>query len=99
MTQTVLVTDAAIEYTWPTTLTELAGADISGDAVAIGLGTWTDPPAVWADNPVITHPTPSSVTVQMLIDSSIAPGTYYVWVRVTDSPEIVPRRGHQVIVT
>lgn len=27
----------------------------------------------------------------MLIDNTVQPGTYYLWIKLTDSPEVVPR--------
>lgn len=99
MTQRINLTAGATEYTWPVTITETNGADISGGLVQIALGSYTDP-GPWRIPDVITRPTPSSATVKMLLGNG-APtaGTYYVWVRVTDTPEVVPRRAHRVEVT
>lgn len=97
MSQTVNVTAGATEYTWPLTLTEVNGVDISADTVQISLGSY-DQPGDWTA-PVADHPTTSSVTVKLLIDDSVDVGEYWVWVKITDSPEIVPRRGDRVTVT
>lgn len=95
-TQTIAASIGAVEYTWPFTITETTGKDISGDAAQISLGTYAAP-GPWVTG-VVTRPTPASVVVKLLV-SGVAPGTYYVWGRVTDSPEVVPRRGHCVVVT
>lgn len=95
--QEINVSGGAAEYTWPATVTETGGKDISGDAVQISLGTW-DAPGVWK-TAVLDHPTPSTVTAKTLIDSSVTPGVYFVRVKITDAPESVPRRVLAVRVT
>lgn len=101
-TQTIRVTSGAAEYTWPVTITEATGKDISGDVVRVSLapspggytaaGTWV-PPSV--DAAQANHATR---VVQLLVDSTTAAGVYWLWVKVTDSPEQVPRRALKVIV-
>lgn len=96
-TQTIAVSNGATEYTWPVTVTETTGKDISGDTVQVSLGTY-GAPGTWTSG-VLTRPTASSATVKLLVTNTVTPGTYYVWVKVSDSPEIVPRRAHRVTVT
>lgn len=96
-TQTINVTGGGQEYTWPITVTETNGKDISGKTVQVSLGTYTAP-GTWASAAVLTRPTPSSATVQLLINSSTPVGRYHVWVKVSDSPEVVPRKGHRIMV-
>lgn len=98
MPQTVAVSQGAIEYTWPTTITATDGDDITGDTVAVSLGTYTAPGA-WQAPDTITHPTPSSVVVQILVGAATPTGSYYLWVKVSDSPEVVPRRAAKITVT
>lgn len=95
MTDQYIYTSAgAVEYTLPTIVTETTGKNITADIVQVSLGTYADP-GVWQSPDVKTSPTPSSVSVQILIGASLnpAPGHYYVWVKLTDSPEVPARRG------
>jgi hypothetical protein len=80
------------QYTRTITITETAGLDVSQDAVQFGLGTYTDPPATWADPSVVIvdRPTDSTITVKMLIDG-VPAGTYWPWWCVDDNPETVPQ--------
>jgi hypothetical protein len=79
------------EYTRTFTITETEGQNISTDTVQLGLGTYNAPPTVWADPSklVIDRPTASTVTVKMLIDSDVAPGAYWPWWAISDTPETV----------
>lgn len=94
MKQIINVSLGAAEYTQPVTITESNGANISGDSVQISLGSYNAPGA-WV-NGVLTRPSISSATIKMLVDNSVSPGVYYVWVKVTDTPEIAPRRALRV---
>lgn len=101
--QTIRVSSGAAERTFPVTITEDTGEDISAKVVMMSLApapdgyftarTWVTPSV---DTPQTDHATR---VVQLLVDSSTAVGVYWVWVKVTDTPEIVPRRAHKVIVT
>lgn len=95
MKQIIHVSAGAAEHTWPTTLTETTGKDISADQVQISLGT-ADAPGTWSSPDLLDRPTTASVTAAKLVTNAVAPGTYFVWVKLTDDPEIVPRRGHRV---
>jgi hypothetical protein len=98
MTQTVLVSQGAVEYSWPVTVRETTGDDISADPVRLSLGTYTEP-GTWVIPAVDEPQTDTSTRVaQMLIDATVPPGTYHLWVRVTDTPEVVPRRAHKIVV-
>jgi hypothetical protein len=92
--QTIFVTAGDPEYTLPVTVTEVTGKDISADVVALGLSTSkTLPPTVWTP-PDVDHSTAVNVrVVQVLVGTSLSPtpGTYFVWVQVTDTPEKPPR--------
>lgn len=122
LTQTVDLSNGAIEYTWPATFTELSGVNIDGDTVQVSIGTATAPgtwhtpdlrsqSAVTAQDFRRVHPTvpcsvlPSTVLYQvsgqlLLGVGGLVPtaGSYWVWLRVTDLPEIVPRAVFPLIV-
>lgn len=74
------------------TITEDAGADISGDTFTIALGTSkTTPPTAWVTPSVNTvGATTASRVLKLLIDNTTAVGTYYVWANIVDTPEIEP---------
>lgn len=96
-TQTIAVSLGAVEYTWPVTITETNGKNITGDTVQISLGTY-DAPGTWQAG-VVQRPGNSTAVIQLLINNTVAAGSYWVWVKVTDSPEIVPRRCQRITVT
>lgn len=89
MPQTINVTAGAARYVGGT-ITETTGKDISADAVQICLGT-ASAPGTWGTPDVKSVSTDkASVTVKLLVDSSVTTGTYYVWVKITDTPEVEP---------
>lgn len=92
--QTIDLSAGAVEYTYPRTVTETSGVDITTDQVLVSLGTW-DAPAGWVVPDVLDHPAPSTAVAQLLIGASLkpAPGPYYLWTQVSDAPEVVPRRS------
>lgn len=136
--QVIDLTDGAVEYTWPLTLTELSGKNISGDTVQMAIGSQSVATAIqtWCTPDVVTESTITAkefilqnpgvpgvevpegvdpatltlyqVTAQLLIGASttnhpsIAPTTgttIYPYIQITDTPEIVPRRGQQISIT
>lgn len=89
--QTVHVTEGP-EYTYPRTITETTGKDISTDTVRLSLGTW-DAPGTWVAPTVDTAQTDHATrVVQLLLDNTTPAGDYWLWVKVTDSPETPVRR-------
>jgi hypothetical protein len=92
--QTVRVSTGAAEYCYPRTITETLGKNITADTVSVSLGTY-DAPGTWVAPDVITRPTTSSAVVQMMINTIPDPTRqhYWVWTKVSDSPEVVPRRS------
>ena len=74
------------------TITEVNGKDISTATFTIALGVDSSiPPTVFVAPDVNTiGTTNASRVLKKLIDSSTAPGTYYVWANILDSPEIEP---------
>lgn len=87
------------EYTHAVSVTELRGEDISADPIVIGFSTVKQsPPTTWFTPDIFSHSTTNSLndtaTVQKLIDFStttLAAGTYFVWLKITDSPETPAR--------
>jgi hypothetical protein len=92
--QTIDLSAGAIEYTNPRLITEVTGKDITSDQVFVSLAGW-EAPGSWVTPDVVTRPTASSVSVALLIGAAFKPaaGDYWLWTRVTDSPEVVPRRS------
>lgn len=74
------------------TITELTGKDISGATFTIALGADSSiPPTTFVTPDVSTiGTTNASRVLKKLIDVTTAPGTYYVWANIADSPEIEP---------
>ncbi len=76
------------------TITETSGQNITGATVELSLGTSTDP-GVWRAPDDDKSPSPSIRTVKLLIGGSYRPPQrstgYYLWWRLTDSPEVAPR--------
>lgn len=98
MSQTIRVSAGAAEYTWPATITETTGKDISADVVRVSLGTYAAP-AAWVDPSVDTaQANHATRVVQLLVDSNTPAGTYYLWLSVGDGPEQVVRRSGKVVV-
>jgi hypothetical protein len=95
--QEIKVSGGAVEYTWPTTVSEVNAADISADSVRISLGSYTEP-GTWS-NGIVERPTASSATIKLLVDNTTTLGYYWVWVSVGDGPETVIRRGARIYVT
>lgn len=93
-TQTIYVSDGAVEYTWPVTITETTGKDISAVGVELSLGTYTAPGTWQAPDTDPPQATKSQRVVQLLVGGTLkpAPGRYYLWTRSADTPEIVEHR-------
>lgn len=74
------------------TIVETTGKDISGATYVIGLSTSiSTPPATYLTPSISTQgATTAERIVKLLIDSSFAIGTYYVWVNISDNPEVLP---------
>lgn len=72
-------------------ITENTGKDISTDTVQIALVPFNrDPLDADAKVPTVTLKDPgilNVVTVSILIDNTITPGTYKTWARIVDAPE------------
>lgn len=93
--QQIQLSADAVEYTHPRTVTETTGKDITNDLIAVSLGTY-EAPGAWVPPDKLSRPSASSVVVQLLVSNSLGltiGSSYHLWVRVTDSPEVVPRRS------
>lgn len=90
--QTIMVSEGAIEYTYPITITETTGKTISADTVDLALGTVYAPYTARVPDK-LTFPQSNQAVAQMLIGTTYVPppGTYQLWWRITDSPEIAWR--------
>jgi len=98
--QTINLTASAVEYTFPLTIIESTGKDISGDVIQLSLGssfaagTWLSPDVDVAQS------VNSQRVVQLLVGAGFVPATgiYWLWSKVADTPETVTRRHNKVIV-
>lgn len=74
------------------TVTETTGKDISSATFQMALGSDNvTPPSSWVSPSVNTQGgTTADRVLKFLVDSSTAVGTYFVWCKVADSPEIEP---------
>jgi hypothetical protein len=89
--QTINVSAGDFEYTWASGLREKIGKDISNDAVEVSVSTSSSLPGQWVAPSLKINPTPNEVRVSVYVDATYAPGTYYLWIKVSDTPEQVVR--------
>lgn len=94
MTRVIDLDAGGIEFTDPVIFTDALMQDVTDDLVEISLGSWVAPLA-WLTPDTVAHPATDSVSAQLLIGDDLkpAPGDYWVWVRLTDSPGRIPRRA------
>lgn len=96
-TTVVLATAGAVKYVGGT-VTEVTGKDITAATYVMSLGSATYPGATWVPADVSQQgATVSERIVKLKVSSSlpagiVIPGTYWAWVKITDSPEIEPLR-------
>jgi hypothetical protein len=72
------------------TITELTGKDISGATIVVALlntGSGPTSETEGTEPDIDEKPTLSQRTVKKLINSDVAPGSYQLWGRITDTPE------------
>lgn len=74
------------------TITETSGASIASATFVVALSSSnTVPPTVWVAPTVSTQgDTTADRVLKFLIDSNTSAGSYFLWARVTDTPEIEP---------
>jgi hypothetical protein len=100
-TQVLRVSAGAADYTWPGIITDESGRPLNPSQVKVALiaeGDERQPPSWQAG--VVTAITASQVSAQLWVDSTtVPPGTYHVWYKITDSPVVEPMRGARLIIT
>jgi hypothetical protein len=91
--RTIRVSQGAAEYVTGR-VQELEGADLTDATFEVGLGSHDQAPTVWSEPADLRLEDDGSVAfVSMLVDDSVAPRARgWLWVRVTDVPEVMPRR-------
>lgn len=89
----IAVTAGATEYA-SAVITERTGKSLDTATVQLALGTDSRyPPAIgWTAPDVVEH-AGATVTAKMLITSGAPLGTFYLWARVADNPEVIPVRA------
>lgn len=94
MTRSIGVSTGAKEYVTGL-LTEITGKNITTSPVKVGFAptTQTLPPTTWYTPDVLANPTTSQVQASLLIGSTYTPppGSYYLWMQLTDGGEIMQR--------
>jgi hypothetical protein len=97
MTTEIIVSAGAAKYVGGT-VTETTGKDISGATFEISLGSVDAPGRTWLTPDVsVQGSTTAERTIKLLVTATVPsgidwPGTFYAWVRITDTPEIEPLR-------
>jgi len=96
-----VIVSAGAEVLVGGTVTELTGKDITGAEFEVVLGSETQPGTPWlTPNASEQGDSPAQRIVQLLVNNTTPKGTYHLWVRVTDTPEILPLRfpNYQIVV-
>lgn len=89
------VTQGAKEYVGAK-VTDTAGADLSGATFEVALGDYQTPPTTW-QTPDGLSVDDAVATVRLLVDNVDQIGKGYLWVKVTDNPEVILLRTTSVI--
>jgi hypothetical protein len=88
----IRVSAGAVEYVTGK-VTDKSGADLTGSTFQVGLGGWDAPPASWRVPDLVEFEGLTTVRVSMLVDSSFPEvERAHMWVKVSDAPEVLPRR-------
>ena len=91
------VTAGGIEYA-SALITDTTGQDLTAATFQVGLGTNSrTAPAAW-QAPDVQESVGTNVRVKLLIDG-ITPGRYWLWVKITDTPEIIPTACTNDVIT
>lgn len=87
----IRVSNGAVEYVTGR-VTERDGKDLSAAGFEVGLGGSDTPPVVWSEASAVSVDG-ATAHVSMLVGAGTAlVDRAYLWVRVTDAPEVLPRR-------
>ena len=90
--RTIRVTAGAVEYVTGR-VEELNGGSLASATFEVGLGTYDTPPGTWVTPADLEYEGASTALVSMLVDDNVTPmDKVWLWVRTTDTPEILPRR-------
>lgn len=97
MSVDIIATAGAVKYVGGT-ITETTGKDISADTFVMSLGSDKNPGTTWvAPDQSVAGATNNIRTLKLLVSASlptgiVVPGTYWVWAKITDTPEVEPIR-------
>jgi hypothetical protein len=92
--------NGAVEYLW-VDIEDTRQQNITAAAVQISLGTY-DAPGTWHNADLIQQNGPVwKIRAGLLIGGSLTypAGTYWAWFKLTDSPEVIPMRSDNLLVT
>lgn len=90
--QTVIVSGGGQEYTRPLTVEETRKRDISAYPISMGLSaSHTTPPVSWTTAVETASGKTYVRIVQFLVASGTTLGDYYLWIKITSTPEIIIR--------
>ena len=75
--------------------------DITGDVIKISLGTFETPGGLHTADLVVADGAVWKVKASLLIGSTLTypAGTYWAWSLLADSPELIPQRSTNMLVT
>lgn len=97
--RTIDLSNGAIEYVW-VDFEDSQRHDITADPVSVALGTF-DVPGTWHPADLVEgNGAVYKIRAGLLIGSALTypAGLYYAWVRVTDTPEVIPKRADNMLV-
>jgi hypothetical protein len=98
--RTIDTAHGAVEYLW-IDITDKRKKDITAAAVQISLGTY-ETPGAWHNADLIEqNGAVWKIRAGLLIGGSLTypAGQYFAWFKLTDSPEIIPQRSDNQIIT
>lgn len=97
--RTIDLTNGAIEYLF-VDFQDAEQQDITADPVSISLGSY-DTPGVWhAADLIEQNGAVWKIRAGLLIGTTLTypVGIYYAWIRLVDSPEVIPKRADNILV-
>jgi hypothetical protein len=97
--RTIDCANGAVEYLW-LDFADAEQQDVTADPVAISLGTYETPGTWHPADLVEPNGAVWKIRAALLIGSTLTypPGIYTAWVRVTDSPEVIPKRADNLLI-
>jgi len=97
--RTIDLTNGAVEYLW-VDFEDAEKHNITTSLVSISLGSY-DTPGTWHTADLVQqNGAVWKIRAGLLIGASLTypPGQYWAWVRVSDTPEIIPKRAGNLLV-